>query len=281
MRRPGRYSRSKGIPRLTRSGVLYFDVLGTKELANAANAQATLVHLDVALKRARQRSQLDEDWNWADSSWFSDNLAIAAPLRGSRIDEEGIVGTIIVGAMWLQFLLAIDGFFTRGGFTVGQHFMDRGVNFGPALVQAVELEKSANFPRIILDDAALAVVQDHAADYAADADSPFEAELMVDEDGTTFISYLAVAFEADDRDEAIDMLTRHRDAVRLKIEEHGDTGPVGGKYAWSANYHNAFCQAFDRRLRSLLLPAPADLRAFTMFSVESRLRDGPTARKKR
>lgn len=261
--------------------MLFLDVLGTKELASDAEAPATLIRLDAALKRARQRSQLDERWNWADSSWFSDNLAIAAPLGRDRVDEEGVIGTIIVGAMWLQYLLAIDGFFTRGGFTVGQQFMDRRVNFGPALVRAVELERSAVYPRIILDDAATKVVMDHAADYVAGADNPFEAELMVDDQDVTFINYLGVANEADDVTEAVDLLERHRSAVTAKLGRYGSTGPIGEKYAWSADYHNAFCRTFDRRRSSLQIKAAARARSFRSFRSESRHAPKPSGRQRR
>jgi len=262
---PGRYKRTNDLPALTRSAVLFMDVLGTKELTSDPHAEEILLQLDRALAQARTRSQIDEPSSWADSAWFSDNLAIAAPLGDDPVTEEGIVGSIIVAAMWLQYLLAIEGFFARGGFTVGNHFMDGRVNFGPALVHAVELQTRAVYPRIILSDEVLAVVACHETHYSYD--SPFEVELMKDQDGSIFISYLAVAFEADDSAEAVALLERHRSVVVAKLREHRDHIGIWEKYAWTASYHNAFCGQYYPLAKSLLVDSASTNRTFSPFSA--------------
>ena len=269
MTMPGHFSRVDGVPALVKSAVLFLDVLGTSEFSTDRNAPSTLVELDAALAIARERSQLDDDSSWADSAWFSDNLAIAAPLGTNSVFEEGIIGNIFIATIWLQFILAIKGFFIRGGFTIGDHFMDDRVNFGPALVRAVELEKNAVFPRIVIDDASLEVVAGHSSHHADGATNPFESELMVDEDGYTFLSYLSVTDEADDPAEAIHLLQLHHDALAGKLIEHPVEGAIRSKYLWATKYHNAYCLQIDPQGNhpQLLIAVDSPSRTFERYQT--------------
>jgi hypothetical protein len=270
MKTPGRYERLNGIPVMVRSGVLFMDALGTSARALSPNAQSTIQKLDNSIRQARYQSQLDEEWTWTDSGWFSDHVAIAAPLGDDDDTEEGIFGTILLSAIWLQFRLAIDDFFTRGGFVVGQHFMDDRVNFGPALVKAHLIEEQeAIYPRIVLDHEAIETAGHHAKKYASGA-SPFEKELMVDvDDDRTFVSYLSVTEEADDDDEALGFLSRHRQAViaQLNDPEVLADSSILDKYRWSADYHNAYSRWFAPQLTTLLVPTTWLARRFRRYQI--------------
>ena len=253
------YPRENGVPRLLRSVVAFVDLLGTSVHASEDNAQRTLERLDAALRRARRQSDVDEGQSWFHTSWFSDNLSICAPLPHARFPndrtfEEGSLGFVLVALMWLQFQLALDGFVLRGGLTVGDHFVDSDVNFGPALVGAVALERTAEFPRVILDDATLTVVDDHFRDHGVLADNPFHHELMRAPDGRTFVSYLGSVLKADDDEEAHEMLELHRTALMNMLSVHQNAPVrVAQKYDWLARYHNAFCAAFYPDWTHLLL----------------------------
>lgn len=244
------YPRENGVPRLLRSVVAFVDLLGTSPHASESSAQSTLVKLDTALRRARQESSIDEGLSWHHTSWFSDNLAVCAPLPHSlfpndRLFEEASLGFVFVTLIWLQFQLAIERVALRGGVTVGNQFADNEINFGPALVKAVKLEKEAMFPRIVVDDVTLAVVDEHFYDHFVLADNPFHHELMQAPDKSVFVSYLGVVFESDDVTEMHKMLTLHRSALEDMRMAHRD-GPedIVRKYEWLAGYHNAFCSAF-------------------------------------
>ena len=240
---PGKFLRIDGKPLLTPSVVCFLDVLGTSESTKGGRANETLQSLDAALARARERASTDEPWYWAKSSWFSDNLALAAALGDENDLYEGILAAVIIGAIWIQYLLAIEGFFTRGGLTVGDQFLDERVNFGPALVEAAELEKQANFPRILIADAALPLIKLCCSYYAHGTDNPFMEELVVAPDGLLFLNYLAVAHEANDAAEAEVMVLHHRDAVTQALDEAPNT-KARAKIEWVADYHNYFCQTF-------------------------------------
>ena len=269
----GAYPREDGVPRLLRSVVAYVDLLGTSVHASDENAQVTLQRLDAALRRARRQSDIDDGLSWFHTSWFSDNLSICAPLPhpnhvGDRSFEESSLGFVLVTLMWLQFCLAIEGIVLRGGVTVGKHFADNEVNFGPALVRAVALEQGAKPPRVVLDDAVLAVVDDHFKDHFSLTENPFHRELMRAPDGHVFISYLGAVFEADDMAEAHEMLVLHRAALAemLNAHQHG-TVDVVDKYEWLVSYHNSFCNLFFPEWPNVLMP-PSDAR-FTAYAPSS------------
>lgn len=251
--RPGQFRRVQGLPLLSLSVVAFIDVLGTSQLARGPQAGDVLQSLNRALERARERAQVDEHWYWADSSWFSDNLAIAAALGEVEEYKEGIFAAVLIAALWIQYLLAIEGFFSRGGLTVGQQFMDKHVNFGPALVEAVDLEKQANFPRVLIGPAARPLIDRFCNYYAKGSDNPFVEHLAVAPDGLLFLNYLGVVYEADDQEEAFDMLTGHRDAVTSALQSVSDA-KVRAKLEWLADYHNSFCRAFAANRRDLRIP---------------------------
>ena len=74
------------------------------------------------------------------------------------------------------------GKFMRGGFTYGDLYHEEDVCFGPALIEAVELEKAAIFPRISVSPQIL--------DYAS-ADFPFKfLELEKDRDMKRPFAYI-------------------------------------------------------------------------------------------
>lgn len=245
------YSRSGGRPVLRKSLVAYLDVLGTSVNAQSERAQELLEALDRALTRARRQSALDEEWDTFHASWFSDNLCIAAPLsrRNGPVDrayEEGSIGFVINTVMWLQWALAVDGFLLRGAMTVGDQFVDSRVNFGAALVDAAKLEKDvAIHPRVVLSDSAVDSVNLHFFDHYRLADNPFHHELMQDEDGTVFVSYLGAAFEGDDSAEMLEIVSLHRDALRQRRENGPpEDARIREKHEWVEQYHEAFCRTF-------------------------------------
>ena len=224
-----------GEPQLRASLVVFADLLGTVEHASAANAGATLVAMDNALRRARDRSDIDDPAGHGHVAWFSDNVGIAVPL--TPLEAEASIGFTLVSTMWLQFELARRGFFVRGGVTVGAHYADDHFQFGPALVEAVLLEKAATHPRVVLSDQAVQIVNLCAGFHGDLADNPFHYELAT-EGGTTFISYLdGVVGELDDEMEVAQVLELHRVAVDLELKA-GHPAPVMVKYAWLGEYHD-------------------------------------------
>jgi hypothetical protein len=241
---PGRYQRNDGTPELKLSAVLFLDVLGTSAAASKDNAQETLERLDRALANARARSQVDDPNCMADASWFSDNLALACSLEGETDYVEIKLGEILIAAAWIQFSLATEGLFTRGGLVCGSQFSDAQVNFGPALVEAVALERVTDMPRVAISDDVMKIIDALSRRYAHGGGNPFESEVMIADDDVPFINYLAACLEPDDVEESVTMLQRHRETIESALVEHREEPKISRKLAWLRQYHNAFCGQF-------------------------------------
>jgi hypothetical protein len=109
-------------------------------------------------------------------SSFSDNVVVSQPVSPSTVSH--LLGTL--GAF--QLVSAADGFFVRGGVTVGWIHHDNTSVFGPALNRAYELESTvANFPRIVADQNVLDAL----------GTLPF---FMKTEDGINFVNPFTTTF---------------------------------------------------------------------------------------
>lgn len=117
-------------------------------------------------------------------SAFSDNIVYSFPLDGIKELGSGPIFFYLVGQASSIFLLALElGCLIRGGITIGQLYHKKHVVFGPALVEAYELEsKHAKSPRILISDSAMEFVDRH----------PF---VGIDEDGCSFLDYLNAAYQ--------------------------------------------------------------------------------------
>lgn len=138
--------------------VAFLDLLG----ARARRSDETFLNgLAVAVASESRDRQL---WSKASSIgfrsiWFSDNIGISMPLAGDSYAPHGDLSQsqwAIYAVAWyaadLQaHLLAELGLLARGVVVVGDHYHDDHMIFGPALVEAYELESQrVNWPRLAL-----------------------------------------------------------------------------------------------------------------------------------
>lgn len=245
-----------GTPKLVRCAVLFVDLLGVRAM-NRGPHRKVLANL-VAVERAvsgMYRDFLKEDSPWP-ASLFSDTLVLASPVL-PNLDEEAAIGGLVLQAGWLQLGFMAKGFFMRGALALGDFYIRDGVIFGPALVDAAELEHDAAIhPRIVLSREAEESQRGDLSFYADPKQSPQNTLLLRDGDGWTFINYLSVLF--DEPDDPRPALQLHRDRVRACLREHRSQKRVWEKYRWAAEYHNAFVRQHLPN-EPLLLVAPADM----------------------
>lgn len=237
----GDFLAADGTPILRRCAVLFVDLLGVSAMATeAAKASEHLVALDRALRGA-VRDFIAEDSPWP-TALLSDSMVIAAP-GGERFDDQWILNELLVQGAILQLQLCAQGFFVRGGLTIGDlHIHDRLV-FGPALVRGYELERAvAKNPRIVLGEEASAILEADLADYAEPAQSTQGGLLLFDQDGVPFVDYLGMLT---DEFEPYTGLRIHREVVEAKLAAHLGDVRIWEKYRWVAEYHNDFRRRWD------------------------------------
>jgi hypothetical protein len=235
-----------GKPRLIDCGVLYVDLLGVSAMTEAGDPQQELADLDAVLRGSFRDYHRSNEWI---ATMFSDLLVIATPADGPEV----LAGLIEQGAL-LQLDLALKGFFLRGGFAVGLFHDMEDIVFGPALVEAHELEQNeAVHPRVVLSSHASECVKGH------------DVPLMLDQDGRPFVNYLAPAF--DDMTVDVDrVLDAHRLVVSRKLRRFRDDSRRWDKYRWVAEFHNAVCASRRPESPKLLIDVERTDKRFGTFT---------------
>jgi len=241
-----------GRPRLVRCAVLFVDLLGVREMNMSQRVAEHLVALH-SVVRLMHRDFFGEDSPYR-SAFFSDTLVLAAPIVRAT-DDTTEVGGLMRQARWLQSNLLAEGFFVRGGLSLGSLHVSDHVLFGPALVEAYDLESRAAFhPRVVLSRAAAETQRGMAAG----------SMLMCDDDGQTFIDYLGAAF-GEPYDPSFALL-HHRNAVVERLHGSRRHKRHWEKYRWLAEYHNAVVRSRVPKARELIIEPSAMTWRFSPFA---------------
>lgn len=161
---------------------------------------------------------------------FSDNIFVAFPLGSNpKVGDEDVIH-IFLSELKHQIheLTLLGGFPIRGAVTVGPLMFTERFLFGPALLEAVQLEKDAVFPRILLSDSVLKYIK---------PESPSAHLVVRDADGRSFLHYLG--------DLGV-WLPSHKDFVEQGLLENTSNIRERQKYEWLAQYHNFAAQVENR-----------------------------------
>ncbi|MBF0549085.1 MAG: hypothetical protein HQK60_00990 [Deltaproteobacteria bacterium] len=174
---------------------------------------------------------------------FTDNVILACPQFTEDLESE--FGFILGSISEYQYIMALEGFFIRGGLSIGPLFMDENCVYGPALLSAYELEsKHAVHPIVVLSNDVKDLVLSHVNYYAIKKEAPQNRDAWVNSDGRFFLNYLSECIIDSGDDEFVDWdsLSMHARNIEKCLKQHYGNSTVFSKYAWLANYHNQFCE---------------------------------------
>lgn len=147
--------------------------------------------------------------------------------------------------LYAQVQLVYEGILIRGGMTIGQVFVDNVRIFGPAFVEAYELESQfARYPRIVLSPKILKALETDLL--LRNEDHPLEVEkefiynlLRQGDDGIWFIDYLFAFEEEVEFDDYHKLLTQHQDMITKASNFTEEVTGLALKYNWLTKYHNS------------------------------------------
>jgi hypothetical protein len=95
---------------------------------------------------------------------FSDNICISIPYN-----ENDFLNKFRVLALFIikfQNLMMLEGFFIRGGVSLGSYYSDNHIIFSGGLVKSYLLEsKKAIYPRVILDSEIISLIENSKVSY--------------------------------------------------------------------------------------------------------------------
>lgn len=176
---------------------------------------------------------------------FSDNVLLAHPSFSQDMESE--FGFILWSISEYQFEMALQGFFIRGGLSVGPLFVDDNSVYGEALIDAYELEsKVAVNPIVVLCKNTMKLVDRHIGYYHGEI-APQVRHVLVNADGRYFINYLSECIVETDDGEELDScsLNKHKKQIENALIQYAAQPAVFSKFAWLAAYHNHFCDSIS------------------------------------
>jgi hypothetical protein len=234
--------------KLSRHLVVYLDILGLREAMASArpsmqDSRRLLRSYVRGLRLALEVITPDKDERDDPLGWkfkiFTDNVVLGIPVWTDDAEHEfGLAASQIAR---FQLLLALSGWFVRGGVAIGPLYFDDQVLFGPALAEAYELEqKVARDPRVVLSARVARLVTSHLDFYAEPFFAPQNGYVLIDTDDTMFLNYLYEPIGSGEEDMTIDFLKRHRRIVERRLKENIARPQIWAKYRWVATYHNFF-----------------------------------------
>jgi hypothetical protein len=184
---------------------------------------------------------------------FTDNLVLGYPVKSEAKESE--LGNAVFDAMYYQLNCVLSGFFVRGGMTYGNLCIADDIVFGKALINAVVVEKSADFPRIAICNSIKDIIHGHMEFYSSPEASPHHKTFLSDNSGVWFLNYMMCLAE----DEFIDRdsLYKHKEVVSYCLDLFKENQGIFRKYHWLAEYHNWFCKNYydeDGDVKSLSIP---------------------------
>ena len=246
------YEDDKGNPLLLDSFCVFMDILGFRQLTieahDAGGSEGLLNSIHKVMTRSSriigpERLQLagHKEALWQHKI-FTDNIVLGYPTKITASGrEESDFGSVILEICEYQLLMAVQGFFIRGGFSIGPLHVGKDVVFGKALIDAHELESVvAVTPRVVISENVMELVRKHLNYYKDPKDAPQNRHILRDTDNQYFVNYLTDALIGTGEVDS-DYLRLHRVSVEKALKKYVSFPKIWEKYLWVANYHDYFC----------------------------------------
>lgn len=160
---------------------------------------------------------------------------------GIEMHAESEIGNATDSIAGYQLAMAREGYFVRGGLSVGDLFMDQYLAYGPALLEAYKIESEiARDPRIVVCPKTRRLIERHFTFYHQPQHAPQNTYFLLDSDGQIFVHYLVNCFEPGDEGCVVDEVTLgiHKQHIEKGLVDFAGNPRVWAKYDWLAKYHD-------------------------------------------
>lgn len=170
---------------------------------------------------------------------FSDNIYIEIKLEEDTIGVSNIgdVFNVLRNLCHFQNIMFVEyDFFIRGGIVYGNVYSDENIIYGKGIVEAVESEKKAKFPRIIISKELKEIIDKNKIDLGVED----KTVIKLDNYPEYFLNYL------DDMDyQWIEkLLLKHKELIEFNLEKYKNNENVFEKYRWLKEYHNFYIKEY-------------------------------------
>nr|BFD60237.1 hypothetical protein CKG001_23440 [Bdellovibrio sp. CKG001] len=165
-----------------KSYVAFVDVLGFKQLVANSDTTKISIYYSIIKDSIEKLSEILNDFGKIDFQIMSDSIVFSVEPTSTDFNSKLLsLRALCAGIAHLQFYLAMEGIWLRGGISFGEiKFMDSQFVVGPALVSAHAHELKAKYPRVILDPLIVADLglskEEFLDQVATPKDSAFEGQ---------------------------------------------------------------------------------------------------------
>ncbi len=213
--------------------VAFIDILGfSNYVLNEANKEKVadlFVFVEKYCYLFNTSPQLSQN-----TAFFSDSIVIAS----DNLEKMSI--SIYIAESYLKNNL---GLLFRGGITYGKYYYAKNVIFGPAVVKAYQLEKKANYSRILIDPS-IENIQGSDLLLYPDIDNwrvlnPYS---LILQEGCAYGGDDGVSYPDNPTEQIIQSFKESRKWIIEQIRKHKNT-PVAEKYLWRIRPFNYTCKA--------------------------------------
>ena len=230
--------------------VIFIDILGFKDSIKKSINDSTILnniylvinnmYNEYNFNNAIKKFDLQNEY---EISVFSDSIIYSAPLK-NNLDIYYMFSMV---ECLLRKIISF-GFVARGGVSIGKMIHYDGIAFGPALVESVELESKAIYPRIIFSEATyknlISILKKNNKKNCDDDIKQFRNLFYKFSNETHekffYLDYIAQSNEFECNDDYINFLSKAKKIVEDGIATQNNKH-IKEKYVWLKIYIKNVC----------------------------------------
>ncbi len=155
----------------------------------------------------------------------------------------------IINIGMIQCHLLFQDTLIRGCIHAGDFFSSENTFYGPALIDAYNLEsKSVIYPMIALSPKISQILEEKEAffdehDMLVKNDQCDISELIFRKNGLDYINYLKVMLGVVEESRTKGIIFKHRELINKNLVKYASCPNILNNYKWLADYHNTFLKS--------------------------------------
>ncbi|CAG7611045.1 hypothetical protein PAESOLCIP111_01324 [Paenibacillus solanacearum] len=225
--------------------VVFIDILGFREhIKKSVNDAEYFVKLRDTLNIISELKDESDDETRRQITVFSDSIVISYPVQ-----LPGAVFGCLLDVVHIQLEMMRMGILMRGGIAVGQLCHNDNIVYGPAMVEAYELEsKAAIYPRVIVSPKVFEAALQNPENTPEEDLEYIDGLRLKDWDGNWYVDFLRQRQEVDYEIDYYRALLTIKSVIISEIEKNQQKADVLMKYQWLKNYYNEVAEELPEDL---------------------------------
>ncbi len=242
----------------------FIDILGYKEIICNSTDEENEKNIEKLKSVYRYFENLNNGYQDKYRNYkvktFSDNIFIEVELKEHSlfslgVSNEGTIYHILSELSSFQNIMFAEyGFFIRGSIVYGEIYSDDNIIYGKGIVEAVEGEKKAIFPRIIISEDLKQIIDENRKSYGGKEYWGDKTLIKLDDYSGYFLNYLDNMFYQS-LEEVLEIHKKLIDENLKKYsqllnnygndeENYKKIQKVLKKYEWLKDYHNFYIKEY-------------------------------------